>query len=416
MKPSIKRGANIPNEDRDTLRRHTLADNIRRGRVLALLVIAFEACLILVTIGASALNVDDRFWYHSYFIMYLLMFLINGVFYLVLRQTGLSAAVPDRRVVRQEWLVTAYVTLMMCWGSAVTLMDQRLYGSLTAFMVNMIICSVTYSLPSRRMLIPFVSSVMILAAGLPYCQPSKDILVGHSVNLIIFIAVSWAASRILYRKHTADYQNLLLLQKTNEQLEQEIERNRRMNLQLADANRQLVQLSLLDELTGLPNRHGFRHFIDRMFDEQDVVGKPLSMLMIDLDNFKQFNDTMGHSKGDEVLQAVAKQIEAAVQHTTDSAVRWGGEEFVYAAFGMDMPEIRAVAETIHNGVNALAIHRGGDASQGHVTVSIGTGTLFVKDKSDVARCLDMADKALYQAKAEGRNRVVMLEERTIQAE
>ncbi len=408
VKPPPKPGGQITNEDLDALRRHTLAENNRRGRVFALLTIGFAACLILVRIGDTALK-GFPFQWDLALTMYALMIVVNTGFYHLLKHTGLSIAVPDRRVVRQEWMITAYVTFMMGWGSAVSLMDQQQYGNLTAFMVNMVICSVTYSLPGARMLIPFAVSVVALAAGLTFCQPSADILLVHTVSLIIIASVSWIASRILYSKHIADYQNLLLLQKTNSQLEQEIVRNHRMNLQLADANRQLVKLSLLDELTGLPNRRGFRHFIDRMFEGQDVVGKPLSMLMIDLDHFKEYNDSLGHTRGDEVLQAVSAQIEAVVQHTTDCAARWGGEEFIYAGFGMGLPEIRAVAETMQNRVNALKIQRGEESSQEIVTVSIGTGTLTAHDKSDIAKCIDLADKALYQAKAEGRNRIVLLD-------
>lgn len=404
------RPADIPQEDRDALRRHLLADNIRRGRVLAIVIIAFEAALAIVDVSASALKVDDRFHFSTYLFMYLFMMAANLAFFYLMRRTGYTEAVPGWRIARQEKLVTGYVTLMMCWGSVVSLMDQPLYGHVMTFMVNMITCSVVYSMTTRRMLLPYLCSVAILFAGLPFFQPSGDVLVGHYVNVTIFIAVSWIASRILYDRHITDFKSTHLLQKANEQLEQEIERNRRMNVLLADANLQLGKLSLLDELTGLANRRSFRHFIDRMFDSPTAPDTEFSVLMIDLDSFKEYNDTFGHNMGDEVLAAVAKELEAAVEHTTDIAARWGGEEFIYAAFGKGVPEIRAVAETIQCRVSSLAIAHSPDAEHRHVTVSIGSCTVQLNDKLDVSKCIDQADKAMYQAKAAGRNRIVVFGE------
>jgi diguanylate cyclase (GGDEF)-like protein len=224
------------------------------------------------------------------------------------------------------------------------------------------------------------------------------------VNVLVFIAVSWIASRILYSRYCTDFKSTLLLKRANEQLELEIARNHEANLQLADANRQLQLLSLQDELTGLPNRRSFRNFVERMFDEGVPAGTPFSVAMIDLDHFKEFNDSYGHNGGDMALAAVAGEIKSVVRHSKDIAARWGGEEFVYAAFGMDAGEIEAVAETIRMRVAALAIPHCQCEDSGIVTVSVGACTNPVRDKSDVSKCIDRADKAMYRAKAGGRNR------------
>lgn len=174
-------------------------------------------------------------------------------------------------------------------------------------------------------------------------------------------------------------------------------------MKLSKANFQLKNLALVDELTGIPNRRSFRNFIDLTF-EYYVKGKSLlSIIMLDIDNFKQFNDNYGHNRGDRILKEIAYQIYSVVKDYMDFAARWGGEEFVYIAFNTNEEEIRKIAETIREKVFALKIPHEFSNSSGFVTVSIGTCTIEIKDKSDIGKAIDLADKALYLAKTSGRN-------------
>lgn len=391
--------------DREGLRRRMLYDNIRRGRGLAAMIIGFEICLAAMDAGASFMKVDNRFHFTLYLAMYAVMILANLVFVLLTRGLKDLSNLSSVRLVRLERRMTGYIALLMCWGSFLSLMDQKLYGQLIVFMVNMVTCSVLFYQNNKQVFVPYALSFAILLVGLPFFQQSSDVLVGHYVNLVFFVVVSWISSRILYVRYCNDYKSRMLLMKTNAQLEIEIETNKTTNQLLTHANRQLRKLSLVDELTGIPNRRSFRNYIDTVFAGPMREKMLFSVVMIDLDFFKEYNDNYGHNEADLVLAAVAGQIQRIVRHELDIAARWGGEEFVYAAFDLEPQEALSVAEKIRENVLKLQIPHAFSKACGCISASLGLCTLEIQDKGDISRCIERADKAMYRAKAEGRNRI-----------
>lgn len=387
------------------LRRKMLSDNIRRGRGLAWLIIGFEAVLAVADISAAVFKADNRFHFSLYLAMYLGMMLLNLLFMLLTKKRKDTSAMPPSRLTRFERFMTGYIALIMCWGSAVSLLDQRLYGQLIVFMVNLATCSVLFYQNNRQILVPYGLSAGMLLIGLPFFQPSGDVLVGHYVNLVFFLAVSWVCSRVLFVRYCNDYLRTTQLVKANERLEVEIENNKTANLLLADANRQLRKLSLVDELTGIPNRRSFRNYIDTVFAGPMREGMHFSVVMLDLDFFKEYNDNYGHGEADLVLAAVAGRLQSLVRHTLDIVARWGGEEFIYAAFDMEPAAALAVAERMRENVLDLKIPHAYSRAGEYVSASFGVYTLDIRDKSDISRCIERADLAMYRAKAEGRNRI-----------
>lgn len=389
--------------EKEHFRRSVLAENFHRGRILAFAMIVFELILAGMDISAAIFKVDSRFHFSSYLKMYLIMILINSAYLLYINKAKDLKDKSIRQLRNLEIGLVTYITLIMSWGSIVSLMDQKLYGQLIAFMVNMISCSVLNFLDNKKIIIPYVCSVLIIIVGLPFFQSSSDVLIGHYVNLGVFILIAWLASRIIFLSYYRDYKSKRMLEKTNIILEREIEQNSVINLKLAAANVQLNELALLDELTGIPNRRSFRNHIDIAFERYVNKNSILSIIMVDVDYFKQFNDIYGHNEGDRVLIAVANQINSVVRHTMDFAARWGGEEFVYAAFNTNAAEIEKIAETIRRKVLNLKIPHGFSKKWNYISVSIGTCTIDVAGKVDVGKGIERADKALYLAKTSGRN-------------
>jgi len=389
--------------EKEQFRRSVLAENFHRGRILAIAMIVFELILAGMDISAAIFKVDSRFHFSSYLIMYLLMILINSLYLLYISKSKDLKGKSIGQLRKLENGLVVYITVIMTWGSIVSLMDQKLYGQLMVFMVNMISCSVLYFLDNKKIIISYACSVVIILMGLPFFQSSSDVLIGHYVNLGVFIFISWLASRIIFLSYYSDFKSKRMLQKTNILLERQIEQNSVINLELAAANFQLNELALLDELTGIPNRRSFRNHIDIAFERYVNETSILSIIMVDVDYFKQFNDTYGHNEGDRVLIAVANQINSVVRHNMDFVARWGGEEFVYAAFNTNAVEIEKIAETIRRKVLNLKIPHGFSKNWGYISVSIGTCTIDVRGKLDVGKGIERADKALYLAKTSGRN-------------
>jgi diguanylate cyclase (GGDEF)-like protein/PAS domain S-box-containing protein len=168
--------------------------------------------------------------------------------------------------------------------------------------------------------------------------------------------------------------------------------------QIEEANRRLSLLAVTDELTGLNNRRALQGKLEEEFRLSRRYEHPLSLLMIDVDHFKKFNDSYGHLAGDEVLKGVALWLRDLVR-TTDFVARFGGEEFAVILPNTGLGGALLLAERVRA---AIARPRPDLKS---VTISIGVAAL-TSDHSDVNALVSNADEALYRAKAEGRNRVL----------
>lgn len=180
--------------------------------------------------------------------------------------------------------------------------------------------------------------------------------------------------------------------------------------ELERANRELERLANQDGLTGLPNRRFVFERLEIEFHRARRHHEPLSLLMLDIDHFKAFNDRYGHQAGDEALRAAGAALAGGVR-SYDCAGRYGGEEFICFLPETAEPAAIAVAERLRRRVERLTVplpgaHDGAprDAAHARVTVSIGIASWPQIPAEGVAELVAAADRALYQAKARGRNR------------
>lgn len=178
----------------------------------------------------------------------------------------------------------------------------------------------------------------------------------------------------------------------------------RANTQLLEQQERLRRLAFIDELTQVANR--------RRFDEMLLIewracrrsGQPLTLLMIDVDHFKQFNDRYGHHAGDECLEAVAGALKTCLGRSHDLVARYGGEEFVCLMPDCDARGALAKAEELRQAVIALAIPHQDSPTAAIVTISIGAAITIPVDDNQAEALLELADEQLYTSKTAGRNR------------
>ncbi len=174
------------------------------------------------------------------------------------------------------------------------------------------------------------------------------------------------------------------------------------------AQTELERLATQDGLTSLTNRRGFDTRLDMELSRACRDQQSMALIMIDVDHFKRFNDTYGHQMGDECLKSVASGLLAAVLRPSDLVARYGGEEFAVILPSVDQAGAEAVAERIRQSISALAIVHAGNDELGMVTVSVGVACGVPARVTREKDVINLADKALYQAKRSGRNRVVAL--------
>ncbi|MGB6241402.1 MAG: diguanylate cyclase [Castellaniella sp.] len=173
---------------------------------------------------------------------------------------------------------------------------------------------------------------------------------------------------------------------------------------LVQANRQLTELSATDSLTGLANRRRFDEALDQEWHRARREGQAVSLLMIDVDWFKHYNDAYGHQAGDAVLQHVGRVLRQTFQRSGDLSARYGGEEFAVIMVGRDRVAGTRMAQRVCAAIAALDLpHEHG--LRGRVTVSVGVAEMDLGDPQAVQVVIGQADAALYRAKEAGRNRV-----------
>ncbi|WP_269519609.1 sensor domain-containing diguanylate cyclase [Alteromonas sp. BMJM2] len=178
-----------------------------------------------------------------------------------------------------------------------------------------------------------------------------------------------------------------------------------MQLELIEANKQLQKLANIDGLTGIANRRLFNSTLDKDLAQSCRKQDSLSLLLIDVDFFKLYNDQYGHVAGDNVLQKVAQTLVNSCVGTDDLVARYGGEEFAVILPATTTDRAKEVANRIIGGVKGLGIKHEASPLDGVLTVSIGIATQADNCDGNCIELIDKADKALYRAKSTGRGRV-----------
>ncbi len=224
-------------------------------------------------------------------------------------------------------------------------------------------------IPLAAVSMAVISSVITFQIGMP--DTLRDFM-GTTVAVALFVSVPMAALAAQY------------------------------DLRVRRSNERLERLASTDPLTGLMNR---RSFLSSVGDEQARMqrsGNCAAIALVDLDWFKQLNDTFGHAFGDQVLCEVAILLSDELRHPFDKVCRWGGEEFIVLTSNVTRDQARLVFERLRTRIEAHVFEQG--EATIHVTASFGAARIC--SDSDTETIIRSADDALYEAKASGRNRVV----------
>lgn len=199
----------------------------------------------------------------------------------------------------------------------------------------------------------------------------------------------------------------------------DLTRRVRVETELRESRRRLIATARSDHLTGLLNRRGLEATLHREFRRARRGATPLSLLIIDIDWFKAYNDSFGHQQGDLCIRLVTRALEGCLRRGSDAACRYGGEEFVLILPDTDARGAAIVAANCQQAIAALAIAHPG-SPYGRITASIGiveaqaggeSGTGAASVPIDAAALVDEADRALYRAKQNGRNRTELADTR-----
>jgi diguanylate cyclase (GGDEF)-like protein len=257
-----------------------------------------------------------------------------------------------------------------------------------------------------------VDAVMPILDGFEFCEQLKNL--GERLTPILMITSLDDNDSVdrAFASGATDYItkpiNLSILRQRVRNLVRQSFLIKNQLSELQQANQNLKLLANIDSLTKLSNRRDFDRYIEQEWERMKRSRSPLSLIMCDVDFFKNYNDKYLHPNGDKCLIKVAMAMRNTVRRSGDLVARYGGEEFAVILPNTDALGAVSVAEKIRLAVKDLQITHESSAIAPYVTVSVGVSTIIPTHESEFQTLIDTADRALYQAKSQGRDRVKMI--------
>lgn len=385
---------NLTNND-ISFRSDRCLENLRRLNIISKVLIIYVIWLGCITCYYLLVEAIIFARVSTFVIIYSSFFVFNCIAMAVSGKLIKAKSIKSYKL--GDLFVVACAFVIVLFGVLITLMDQKDYGHLMVYFICVFCCMSYFLLSTREIALSFFLTAALMGVGLWHFQPDPGIRMTHYLNIGLFLPLTFLISRIIYRDYKSRYLSIRLLEK-------ETQRSKNLYRELDQANHILRKLASIDDLTGIANRRGLNHYLEISLEGCANHKLPLFAAMVDIDCFKEYNDTYGHLKGDFVLKHVSEQLSIIAAEISGLAARWGGEEFIVVACGMTAGESHEVCERILKAVEALKIEHLTSKTMPIITVSIGACSMFIKTQNEFGKCVECADKALYYAKQQGRNR------------
>lgn len=290
-----------------------------------------------------------------------------------------------------SWINIVFIIYIIAWSMLFSLNSQITNGQITVYILGIIFLSILLYTEPYILAICYFLMNCVFTIILPYFHTKGSLLVSHRINSFCLITVAWFIEVLLYKNRLHDHIQRKIIEEQNKEL--------------ANLNSVLERLSSIDELTGIYNRGFFNRMISVNWSHSVREHIVLSGAMIDIDFFKSYNDHYGHLAGDECLKNVVNAVSSIIRRPMDLIARFGGEEFIVLLPNTDTNGAYHLCESMRKAVEELSIPNL-NSTFGYVTISIGVCTVHPEYDCNYLDFLDNVDKALYQAKKSGRNRVV----------
>lgn len=360
--------------------------NIQRICYLAAIAVPVHLVHIIIfriySLGASG---NQRNWCKgvmiTHLVMLLLIFSIGTICYFMRR------CEHDKRQAASVISGIVYI-LYLIFGAVLCSFDQLVTNSITPYMLVCIGIGIIILVTPKAAVVYYLLAYGTLYYLVSLMQPSKDILLSIRTNSILATGIGLCIAIVTWRANI-----FLFLQKT--QIEKQ-------NAELQEKNKQLEYAAMHDDLTGLFKRNYFMQLVQREIERIRRTGKEACIILIDIDHFKNVNDSFGHPAGDSVLREIAAIIINNLR-IYDTPSRWGGEEFIILLPETSLDNGIKAAEKLKQCIEAHSITVGDKTIK--ITASLGVGVLTDRKDDGFNKVYYKIDEALYQAKKNGRNRV-----------
>ncbi|PKM76724.1 MAG: hypothetical protein CVU90_11105 [Firmicutes bacterium HGW-Firmicutes-15] len=365
--------------------------NIQRLRIIALLTVVIMFSMIFFDMASiGAVRTDNAISIRPYFIAIRVAFIMGAMIFLIVTK---SLGQHEGLLKRYKLYIDVFVLFSLTLLSVLTGFVQAIRDDISPYLMGLFIVTSFIYLDRRKVVFIFGAALVTMGVGTWLVQEDKGVFGYNMLNACIMTLVAWIATHILYANRAREFLNQQLIEK--------------QALQLAESNEQLEELSYRDALTNLPNRRYFDEHIQREWNRAIDEEKPISLIFIDIDHFKELNDTFGHQVGDECLKLIGSSLCSQTDISEAVVARLGGDEYAVLLPDKDIKAAKAIANQMLQAVqvlnNRLAAKYGGQIS---TSMGVACRQPLVEDSPSVL--MREADLALYKAKDMGRNQVAAL--------
>lgn len=368
-------------EERDKIETAFAIKNVKIGRILMPFVASFELVLIIITLSyGNFLNTPNI----VYLINYIILFVVT-----ILAMLGSSIYKNDvvKNAKKINAVTISYSLVIICWSIIVSCLDLMRGGSYVVFLtVTMAIgCGLCFK-PKVIFLIEFVSYVIFFVVVIIFAEEKGLDLF---VNLTIFSLILLLITALKSMEKISSIKKSIIIEAKNEEL--------------LILNKKLEKTSLFDKLTGIKNRWSLSLTLSNKYEVAKANGHKLIVAMLDLDNFKEINDTYGHNVGDECLLSVVSCLKKYADE--DCLFRYGGEEFTIVLVDKDIEDITKFLNSAREEVERI------QHTDKQLNLTISGGVVIKVPDSGICEedYLKISDRALYEAKACGKNQIIIKE-------
>lgn len=330
---------------------------------------------------------SEEFWRRgiemTHIVLTSIMLMIGLLSWLLIKKRTGNRTVYEMTL---QFIVIA-ATLIGCIILAI--LDQIVTASITPFLVACIIIALLFQLRPILAIVIFSFGHLLFSSLVGMYQINPSVVLSNRVNSQTAVGLGCLLSFVFWKDVVRNHMQLNYISQQQEEL--------------GRINKRLEILVSSDGLTGLQNRRMLDSRLDEVLQECAESKVPFSIVLFDLDRFKEYNDLYGHVKGDECLKMMASMVLGSMKINADTAFRYGGEEFVLLLPNTSAVEAFTISEMVRNGIVDLHIAHSGNPSVPFVTASFGVLTLDTVAGFTNAEVLCRVDSLLYRAKFQGRN-------------
>ncbi len=382
----------IDDKYKDGFYRDTNLTNISRGRIIAYILLVIEIIVLTISLffrDEGIFTIPSLYYY----IMYL-VFIITIVIFIFIINNIFNKKQYDSK--KTQIVTYSFSAFLLVWNMGIALLD----GNVMSYYIALIAVGVI-ALSNPAVLLKIYLGVHILFMALATRIASPEFsLFGVYINTTIALIISWFICFVIYKNRVTGFVNQKKIEEQNKEVNI-------LNEKLTIANKKLDYLAKTDGLTGIYNRRMFDNMTQEYWDKCIKESVPLTVIMMDIDHFKPFNDNYGHQVGDDCLKKIVLSLKKSINKEEDMLARYGGEEFVAMIHNMPKDKAYTLAEKIRTSIEDLNIpHQHSDVAA-RVTLSLGVYSAIPTKDTTIDAFVKKADDALYKAKNGNRNKTIV---------